>query len=158
MDKITPAERSYVMSRVKGKDTRPERIVRRLVYHAGFRYRICDPRLPGKPDLVFWGKRKAIFVHGCFWHCHDSCRRARLPKSNQEYWVAKLEKNKVRDSLNLSKLREMGWQTMVIWECEIKEKDTDSLLEKLKTFLEKDIRVQGKEPGSDEQGIPDKHQ
>ncbi|MFP1754338.1 very short patch repair endonuclease [Lonsdalea quercina] len=154
MDKITPAERSYVMSRVKGKDTRPERIVRSLIYHAGFRYRICDPRLPGKPDLVFWGKRKAIFVHGCFWHCHDSCRRARLPKSNQEYWVAKLEKNKVRDALNLSKLHEMGWQTLVIWECEIKEKDTNSLLEKLKTFLEKDIR--GKEPSLDEQEIPGK--
>lgn len=68
MDKIMPAERSYIMSRVKGKDTQPERIVRHLIYHAGFRYRICDPRLPGKPDLVFWGKRKVIFVHGCFWH------------------------------------------------------------------------------------------
>ena len=94
MDTVTPAKRSYVMSRVKGRDTSPERIVRRLVYHAGFRYRLCDPRLPGKPDLVFWGKRKVIFVHGCFWHGHEGCRRNRMPKSNQEYWFSKLEKTK----------------------------------------------------------------
>ncbi|ELQ6023160.1 DNA mismatch endonuclease Vsr [Cronobacter turicensis] len=94
MDTVTPAKRSYVMSRVKGRDTSPERIVRRLVYHAGYRYRLCDPRLPDKPDLVFWGKRKVIFVHGCFWHGHEGCRRNRMPKSNQEYWFAKLEKTK----------------------------------------------------------------
>ncbi|EBA5557899.1 DNA mismatch endonuclease Vsr [Salmonella enterica] len=133
MDTVTPAKRSYVMSRVKGRDTSPERIVRRLVYHAGFRYRLYDPRLPGKPDLVFWGKRKVIFVHGCFWHGHEGCRRNRMPKSNQEYWFAKLEKNKVRDSLHLSKLREMGWQALVVWECELKE--ADILLERLKTYL-----------------------
>ncbi|MEE3664766.1 very short patch repair endonuclease [Brenneria sp. g21c3] len=133
MDTLTPAKRSYVMSRVKGKDTSPERIIRRLVYHAGFRYRLYDPRLPGKPDLVFWGKRKVIFVHGCFWHGHEGCRRNRMPKSNQEYWSTKLEKNKVRDSLHLSKLREMGWRALVVWECELKE--TDILLERLKTFL-----------------------
>ncbi|NPE55187.1 DNA mismatch endonuclease Vsr [Dickeya dadantii] len=136
MDKITPAERSYIMSRVKGKDTQPERIVRRLIYHAGFRYRICDPRLPGKPDLVFWGKRKVIFVHGCFWHGHDGCKRASLPKSNQEFWIAKLEKNKARDSLNLSKLHEMGWKTLIVWECEIKRKEVKSLLKKLMAFLD----------------------
>lgn len=94
MDTVTPAKRSYVMSRVKGRDTSPERIVRRLVYNAGYRYRLCDPRLPDKPDLVFWGKRKVIFVHGCFWHGHEGCRRNRMPKSNQEYWFAKLEKTK----------------------------------------------------------------
>ncbi|WP_202959008.1 very short patch repair endonuclease [Dickeya chrysanthemi] len=110
-------------------------MVRRLVYHAGFRYRLCDPRLPGKPDLVCWGKRKVIFVHGCFWHGHEGCRRHRMLKSNQEYWFAKLEKNKVRDSLYLSKLNEMGWRALVVWECELKE--TDILLERLKTFLKK---------------------
>ncbi|HAW5562057.1 TPA: DNA mismatch endonuclease Vsr [Salmonella enterica] len=136
MDTVTPAKRSFVMSRVKGKDTKPELIVRRLVYHAGFRYRLCDPRLPGKPDLVFWGKRKAIFVHGCFWHGHKGCRRNRMPKSNQEYWFAKLERNKSRDSMSLSKLHEMGWRTLVVWECELKE--TDTLLEKLKAFLIED--------------------
>lgn len=134
MDTVTPAKRSYVMSRVKGKDTSPERIVRHLVYHAGFRYRLYDLRLPGKPDLVFWGKRKVIFVHGCFWHGHEGCRRNRIPKSNQEYWSAKLEKNRTRDSLNLSKLHEMGWRVLVVWECELKE--TDILLGKLKSFLE----------------------
>lgn len=133
MDTLTPAKRSYVMSRVKGKDTSPERTIRHLVYHAGFRYRLYDPRLPGKPDLVFWGKRKVIFVHGCFWHGHEGCRRNRMPKSNQKYWSAKLKKNKVRDSLHLSKLREMGWRALVVWECELKE--TDILLERLKTFL-----------------------
>lgn len=133
MDTVTPAKRSYVMSRVKGRDTSPERIVRRLVYHAGYRYRLCDPRLPGKPDLVFWGKRKVIFVHGCFWHDHEGCRRNRMPKSNQEYWFVKLGKNKIRDALHLSKLHEMGWKVLVVWECELKE--TDILLQKLKTFL-----------------------
>lgn len=133
MDTLTPAKRSYVMCRVKGKDTSPERIIRRLVYHAGFRYRLYDPRLPGKPDLVFWGKHKVIFVHGCFWHGHEGCRRHRMPKSNQEYWFVKLEKNKVRDSLHLSELCEMGWRALVVWECELKE--TDILLERLKTFL-----------------------
>jgi len=103
------------------------------IYYAGFRYRLCDPRLPGKPDLVFWGKRKVIFVHGCFWHGHEGCRRNRMPKSNQEYWFSKLEKNKVRDSLHFSKLREMGWQALAVWECELKE--ADILLERLKTFL-----------------------
>lgn len=142
MDKIMPAERSYIMSRVKGKDTQPERIVRHLIYHAGFRYRICDPRLPGKPDLVFWGKRKVIFVHGCFWHCHDGCKRASLPKSNQEFRRVKLEKNKVRDTLNLSKLHEMGWETLIIWECEIKRNKIESLLQKLIAFLDVDANTQ----------------
>lgn len=111
---VSPAKRSYVMSKVKGRDSNSERIVRRLVYHAVFRYRLCDPRLPGKPDLVFWGKRKVIFVHGCFWHGHEGCQRNRMPKSNQEYWFVKLGKNKVRDTLHLSKLHEMGWQTLVV--------------------------------------------
>ncbi|MBJ5867696.1 DNA mismatch endonuclease Vsr [Salmonella enterica subsp. enterica serovar Derby] len=136
MDTVTPAKRSFVMPRVKGKDTKPELIVRHLVYHAGFRYRLCDPRLPGKPDLVFWGKRKAIFVHDCFWHGHKGCRRNRMPKSNQEYWFAKLERNKSRDSMSLSKLHEMGWRTLVVRECELKE--TDILLEKLKALLIED--------------------
>ncbi|WP_205960146.1 very short patch repair endonuclease [Rahnella sp. CJA17(1/100)] len=114
MDTLTPAKRSYVMSRVKGKDTHPELIVRRLVYHAGFRYRLCDPRLPSKPDLVFWGKRKVIFVHGCFWHGHEGCQRNRRLQSNQEYWSAKLERNRARDSLNFSKLHEMGWRVFAV--------------------------------------------
>lgn len=134
MDTLTPAKRSYVMSQVKGKDTHPELIVRRLVYHAGFRYRLYDPRLPGKPDLVFWGKRKVILVHGCFWHGHERCQRNRRPQSNQEYWSAKLERNRARDSLNLSKLHEMGWRVFVVWECELKK--TDILLGRLKAFLE----------------------
>lgn len=134
MDTLTPAKRSYVMSRVKGKDTHPELTVRRLVYHAGFRYRLYDPRLPGKPDLVFWGKRKVIFVHGCFWHGHERCQLNRRPQSNQEYWSAKLERNRARDSLNLSKLHEMGWRVFVVWECELKK--TDILLGRLKAFLE----------------------
>ncbi|EKA2131422.1 hypothetical protein OKB61_000022 [Citrobacter freundii] len=83
IDTVTPAKRSYVMSRVKGRYTRPGRIVGCLVYQAGFRYRLCDPRLPGKSDLVFWGKHKVILVHGCFWYGHEGCRRSRMPKSNR---------------------------------------------------------------------------
>lgn len=132
-DTISADERSHIMSLVKGKDTRPEMLVRRLLHSAGFRYRLHDAELPGKPDLVFSRKRKVIFVHGCFWHCHKGCSQARIPKSNQEYWLAKLEGNKARDETNLRKLRDTGWQTLVVWECELR--DLDSLALRLQSFL-----------------------
>ncbi|HBO3911246.1 very short patch repair endonuclease [Pseudomonas aeruginosa] len=133
VDTISADERSHIMSLVKGKNTRPEMLVRRLVHGAGFRYRLHDAKLPGKPDLVFSRKRKVIFVHGCFWHRHEGCALARIPKSNQEFWLAKLEGNKARDEINLRKLHEAGWDTLVVWECELR--DLGTLTQRLRSFL-----------------------
>jgi len=132
-DIITTNERSRIMSLVKNKNTQPELLVRRLIHNAGFRYRLHDKKLPGTPDIVFSKKRKVIFVHGCFWHRHEQCSLARLPKSNQEFWLKKLENNRVRDKLNLQKLNETGWEALVLWECELR--DIESLKRRLKEFL-----------------------
>jgi DNA mismatch endonuclease (patch repair protein) len=120
MDTISSERRSENMRRIRGKDTQPELVVRRLLFSAGYRYRLHNAGLPGKPDLVFPKRRKAIFVHGCFWHRHlnSNCKIARLPKSNCKYWADKLEKNVARDALRRAQLRRMGWKTMVIWECQ----------------------------------------
>jgi DNA mismatch endonuclease, patch repair protein len=133
MDTLTPEERSEIMSRVKGKDTRPEMVVRRLIHGMGFRYQLHRADLPGKPDIVFPGRRKVIFVHGCFWHRHKNCKLARLPKSRVSFWEKKLEANRVRDTASQKTLNEMGWRTMIIWECEIS--DAVVLAERLRRFL-----------------------
>ncbi|WP_394063822.1 very short patch repair endonuclease [Alcaligenes sp. WGS1538] len=133
-DTISISERSHVMSLVRAKNTRPEMQVRRLVYSAGYRYRLHEAKLPGKPDLVFAGRRKVIFVHGCFWHRHESCTLARMPKSNQDFWAAKLEGNKTRDANNYRKLHEMGWEVMVVWECELR--DMEAVLQRITCFLD----------------------
>lgn len=135
VDSISASERSRIMSLVKGKNTRPEMVVRRLVHGLGFRYRLHDAKLPGKPDLVFSRKRKVIFVHGCFWHRHQNCSLARIPKSNQEFWTAKLNGNKLRDETNLRKLHEAGWEALVIWECELR--NMNALTDRLQSFLGK---------------------
>lgn len=121
------------MSRVRGKDTAPEMTVRRLVFSLGYRYRLHDRRLPGTPDLVFAGRKKIIFVHGCFWHRHDECALARIPKSNTGFWAQKLEANRERDARNLAALRELGWRVLVVWECELGERR--ALTSRLKAFL-----------------------
>lgn len=121
------------MSRVRGKHTAPEMTVRRLVFSLGYRYRLHDRRLPGKPDLVFAGRKKVIFVHGCFWHRHDGCALARIPKSNTVFWAQKLEANRERDARNLAALRELGWRVLVVWGCELGE--LRALTSRLKAFL-----------------------
>ena len=108
------------MSRIRSKGTKPEMTVRRLLHSMGYRYRLHRRDLPGNPDLVFPRWRKAIFVHGCFWHQHPGCKISRQPKSNQNYWLPKLERNTVRDAEHQAQLREMGWDVLVIWECEVK--------------------------------------
>ncbi|HGG60223.1 MAG TPA: DNA mismatch endonuclease Vsr [Gammaproteobacteria bacterium] len=136
VDTLTRLERSERMSRVRGKDTKPEMIVRRLVHSMGYRYRLHDAKLPGKPDLVFAGKRKVIFVHGCFWHRHgDCCPLTRLPKSRLDFWKPKLEGNRRRDERNQRHLRELGWDYLIIWECEIRNQS--GLRERITRFLEK---------------------
>jgi DNA mismatch endonuclease (patch repair protein) len=121
------------MAKVKSKGTKPEMLVRRLVYSMGYRYRLHGLKLPGHPDLVFTGRRKVIFVHGCFWHRHDGCRLARLPKSRLDFWLPKLEGNRLRDADKLGQLDQLGWNVLVIWECELK--DLNSLEKRLKSFL-----------------------
>ena len=123
MDRFTPSQRSSIMRKVKAKNTKPEIIVRNMVYSMGFRYRLNRRNLPGSPDLVFTGRKKAIFVHGCFWHQHQGCRHSTLPSARQEYWSTKLTANRVRDERTSALLMEMGWQVLIVWECELKDQD-----------------------------------
>lgn len=118
--KETPEERSRIMRAVKGADTAPEMTVRRMAHRMGYRFRLHRKDLPGKPDLVFPKLHKVVFVHGCFWHGHDCARGARMPKSNVEYWRAKISRNVVRDAAHLAALESKGWRAAVIWECELK--------------------------------------
>jgi DNA mismatch endonuclease (patch repair protein) len=124
------------MSRVKSKNTTPEMAVRHLVFGMGYRYRLHDKRLPGRPDLVFSGRRKVVFVNGCFWHGHVGCRYARLPKSRVDFWRAKIEKNQARDRMNIASLESSGWKVITIWQCELKNIET--LANKLYDFFEHD--------------------
>ena len=121
MDTVSPQRRSEIMARVRAKDTGPEIAVRRLVHGMGYRYRLHRRDLPGTPDLVFVGRCKVIFVHGCFWHRHSGCTAARVPKARHEFWLAKLQGNSERDSRNVRALRKQGWGVMTIWECELKD-------------------------------------
>ena len=134
MDTLSAQERSERMGRVKGKDTKPELFVRRLVYKMGYRYRLHATGLPGKPDLVFRQRKCAIFVHGCFWHRHTGCALCRLPKSRLSFWKPKLEGNRQRDLQNQRRLRKHGWRLLVIWECELS--DEKKLKRKVLKFLE----------------------
>ena len=123
------------MSHIRSRDMAPEMLVRKLVYRLGYRYRLHRKDLAGKPDISFIGRKKVIFVHGCFWHQHadPNCKIARVPKSNQSYWIPKLARNQRRDAKNIIELANMGWEALVIWECELK--DADSLIAKITTFL-----------------------
>lgn len=119
MDTLSRHERSTRMGLIKSKNTSPELMVRGFVHELGYRYRLHVADLPGCPDLVFPGRSKVIFVHGCFWHRHNHCYLARLPKSRPEFWMPKLERNKARDAVNRRALTRLGWSSMVIWECEL---------------------------------------
>ena len=133
LDTLSPAARSRNMSRIKGRDTSPELAVRRLLHALGYRYRLHLKNLPGKPDIAFPGRRKAVLVHGCFWHRHSGCRFAYEPKSRKEFWKSKFESNVLRDRAVMDALAEKGWEALVIWECQLKDL---SLLEgRLKSFL-----------------------
>jgi len=135
-DTKTPEERSWNMSRIRSKNTKPEETVRRYLFSQGLRYRKNDNRLPGKPDIVLPKYKAVIFVNGCFWHMHN-CSRARLPKSNLEYWESKIKRNVERDQRNYQKLSEQGWRVLVIWECELKNNYFEDRLQ----LLCKKIRV-----------------
>lgn len=133
MDTLEPEQRSARMALVRSKDTKPEMIVRKLVHALGYRYRLHRRDLPGTPDLVFPGRTKVIFVHGCFWHRHKDCERARLPKSRGEFWLPKLQANATRDARNARRLRTLGWGVMTIWECQLS--DIERLTSRIRRFL-----------------------
>lgn len=123
MDILSVKERSNRMSKIRATDTRPELVVRRLLFSLGYRYRIHDRKLPGTPDIVFRSKKKVIFVHGCLWHSHDCRAGCRRPKSNTEYWDAKLDSNRVRDESNADSLSRLGWRTLTVWECDVASRE-----------------------------------
>jgi DNA mismatch endonuclease (patch repair protein) len=123
-DIFTPAKRSAIMARVKDRDTRPEWIVRRILWRLGARYRLHRRDLPGAPDIVLAGRKLVVFVHGCFWHGHGCARGARVPKANRDYWLGKVGRNRARDVETRARLQAAGWRVEVIWECELKHKAT----------------------------------
>ena len=133
MDSLSPVERSEIMARVRSKDSRPEMFVRKLVFALGYRYRLHVKDLPGHPDIVFRKLHRVIFVHGCFWHRHQECVLARLPKSRLDFWRPKLEGNKKRDEKNKKALLRNGWKVLTIWECQLKS--TERLTSRIRRFL-----------------------
>jgi DNA mismatch endonuclease, patch repair protein len=132
MDNVDKATRRATMQAVRSKDTSLEMRVRHLLHRAGYRYRLHRSDLPGKPDLVFPGRRKVILLHGCFWHGHD-CRPKIRPASNIEYWTPKIEGNKARDVRNIAELRKAGWKLLVLWECQLKR--DSSIMKVITRFL-----------------------
>lgn len=133
MDIVTPDKRSRMMAGIRGKDTKPEMVVRQLVHRLGFRFRLHRRSLPGSPDLVFPRFRKVLFVHGCFWHRHPGCRLAYTPKSNTKFWLTKLEANTRRDAATREALVALGWDVMIVWECEVA--NVSVLSQKILSFL-----------------------
>ncbi|WNK01246.1 DNA mismatch endonuclease Vsr [Thalassospiraceae bacterium LMO-JJ14] len=136
-DTLTPKQRSERMARIRAQDTKPEMVVRRIIHSHGYRFRLHAKELPGKPDIVLRPRKKAIFVHGCFWHRHPNCSLARLPKSRLDFWEPKLEQNRKRDLKNQCELKILGWDFLVVWECELG--DMNALKSRLLDFLKADI-------------------
>lgn len=133
MDKVSPQQRSINMSKVKSKNTKPEKIVRSLLHSLGYRFRLHRKTLPGTPDIVLPKYKAVIFVNGCFWHGHDGCKRATIPDTNKEFWERKISANKARDQKNIFDMEKLGYRCLVIWQCELKDKNL--LIQRLLNFL-----------------------
>lgn len=131
MDRLDPQARSRLMSRIRGKDTKPEMAVRSYLHRRGLRYRLHDRALPGKPDLVFKSRGVVVFVHGCFWHGHPGCPKARVPKTHVSFWRAKIEGNAVRDRRSMRRLRALGWRVFVVWQCQISSRQLERLYRRI---------------------------
>lgn len=127
-DVHSPQVRSYNMSQIKGKDTKPEILVRRFLFSKGLRYRLHYKNLPGKPDLVFVKFKIVVFVHGCFWHGHEGCKYFVVPKTRTDWWLTKINKNKEKDNDSIQKLKDEGWDPIVVWECDLKGNKKDETL------------------------------
>ena len=138
-DTVSPQVRSHIMAQVKSKGMKPEMQVRRLLHGLGYRYRLHRKDLPGRPDLVFPSRRKVVFVNGCFWHKHSGCPRVRIPATNQDYWRAKLERNRVRDKRNIALLERDNWTVATVWECQLR--DLQATTEWLVAFLDSEPSV-----------------
>ncbi|MCR5298653.1 MAG: very short patch repair endonuclease [Paludibacteraceae bacterium] len=134
---MCPSSRSYNMSCIHSKNTKPEKVVRKFLWSHGFRYRLNHPRLPGKPDIVLRKYRTCIFVNGCFWHGHEDCKEFRPPRTNVEFWTNKITRNKRRDKDVQIRLAQMGWHCITIWECELKSNQMEITLESLFYTLNK---------------------
>jgi len=135
-DTLTQSERSERMSRIRSKDSIPEMRLRRLIHGMGYRYRLHVKTLPGTPDLVFPARKAVIFMHGCFWHWHQDCKVARLPKSKVDFWRGKFEANKRRDEENVKQLEVLGWRVLMLWECQVMDKDMNKVATLVKQFLD----------------------
>lgn len=131
-DRLTKERRSWNMSRIRGKDTAPEMIVRSILHRMGYRFRLHMKSLPGKPDIVLPKYKTVIFVHGCFWHRHKGCRNCTTPTNRREFWLAKLNGNAARDKVHHRALRKLGWRVIVIWECETNARSVSILARELK--------------------------
>ena len=135
---IYPKEkRSYVMSRIRSQDTKPELMVRKFLFSKGFRFRVNVKKLPGSPDIVLRKYRTVIFIHGCFWHGHENCKIAHIPKTRTEWWEKKINKNISRDTDTRAELKKMGWRTMVVWECQLSPKQRETTLQSIVDLLDK---------------------
>ena len=134
-DVHTPEIRSFNMSRIHGKDTKPEEKVRKYLFSHGFRYRKNDKTLPGKPDIVFPKYKTCVFVNGCFWHRHEGCKDFVWPKSNEEYWKTKINGNVKRDLRQQQELRSLGWNVIVVWECELKRDRFEATMASLEYYI-----------------------
>ncbi len=133
MDVHSQKQRSFNMSRIKGKNTKPELAVRSFLHRRGFRFRLHQKNLPGKPDIVLAKYKTVIFVNGCFWHQHEGCPNAMVPETHRQWWLEKFKKNKERDKYTIQKLESLGWQVLVIWECQVKTGEYKQIIEKMMT-------------------------
>ena len=134
VDRLSAERRSWLMARVRSKNTSPEMAVRRIAHALGYRYRVHRRDLPGCPDLVFSSRKAVVFVHGCFWHRHPGCSKASMPKSRVSFWTEKFQRNVVRDQENLTALENAGWRVLIIWECQTR--DSEAIGKRLVAFLE----------------------
>lgn len=134
-DVHTQSQRSYNMSRIRSTDTKPEMLVRRFLFAQGFRYRLHDKNMPGKPDIVLPKYKTVIFIHGCFWHGHTNCKYFKIPQTRTEWWTDKIKTNKARDAKAVKQLKKDGWKVVVIWECGLKKEKAEGTMRKLMSAL-----------------------
>ena len=130
-DRIPKEKRSEIMSRIRSANTKPELLLRRAMWRMGFRYRVNDRRLPGKPDIVLPRYRTVVFVHGCFWHGHEGCKNYTVPKTNIDFWTAKVARNRERDQEEWRRLEAMGWSVVIVWECQLKKAELDETVSRV---------------------------
>lgn len=140
-DKHNEQQRRYNMQQIKGKNTKPELLLRKILFASGFRYRINVTNLPGKPDMVLKKYKTAIFVNGCFWHGHEHCRFFVIPKTRTDFWINKIEGNKLRDSKNITLLKEMGWSVITVWECELRKDKIQQTTDEIKRIIKLNLFV-----------------